>query len=302
MSLWRPDRVLVTTDLSENARVALPYALALARRHGAAVDVVHVVTEYADAGMPFPEGPSFDAHLDLVEEQARHALDALDLGDLSGLDVTRHVLRSPSPARGVVETAERLGADVIVIASHGRRLVAQIVLGSVARAVIASASQPVLCVKSAEHGMLDPDTGGLRLRRILVATDLSDESARALEAARELAAVHDGVYELVHVVQIEIPPMFFAQGVESIFQLDRDLRGRIETRLAEFAETHHGVSPAMTYTVLEGPPTRRLAKHADETDADLIVLTRRGLGDTPHLLGGMPERLLHDAHCPILLL
>jgi nucleotide-binding universal stress UspA family protein len=252
--------------------------------------------------MPFPDGPAFDSHIDVIEGQARRALDALDLGELNGLAVERHVVRAASPARGIVDAAERLRADVIVIASHGRRLFAQIVLGSVARAVIAGAVTPVLCVKTAEHGMLDPVTGALRLRRILAATDLSEQSARALEAARDLAAVHDGVYELVHVVQIEIPPMYFAQGVESVFELDRELRGRIEARLAELAEAHHAISPAMTCTVLEGSPARQIARHADATDADLIVLTRRGLGDTPHLLGGMPERLLHDAHSPVLLL
>lgn len=301
MSVARPGRVLVTTDLTSSALVAVPYAVALARRHGAVLDVVHVVMEYTDVGAPYPEAPVVSTHVEEIVAHAEEALEALELGDVEGVDVRRHVVRSASIAKGVADTADDVGADIVVIASHGRRLLAQVLLGSVARNVVATATRPVLCVKSSEHGLMDPDTGDLRMRRLLVPTDLSEESARALGVARDLATVHDGAIELLHVAHVEIPPMYYASGVDSVFELDRGLRARLEQRLDAFAMEHDARSPGVTTHVLEGAASRAIAARADEMDADLIVLTKHGRGATPHLLGGVPERLLHDAHCPILL-
>jgi nucleotide-binding universal stress UspA family protein len=62
--------------------------------------------------------------------------------------VTRtEVLRSSEPAKALVEAAERLGVDAIVIASHGRSGIARTLLGSVAESVLRHAREPVFVVR-----------------------------------------------------------------------------------------------------------------------------------------------------------
>jgi nucleotide-binding universal stress UspA family protein len=62
--------------------------------------------------------------------------------------VTRtEVLRSSEPAKALVEAAERLGVDAIVMASHGRSGLARTLLGSVSEAVLRHAHEPVVVVR-----------------------------------------------------------------------------------------------------------------------------------------------------------
>ena len=96
------------------------------------------------------------------------------------------------------------------------------------------------------------------------------------------------------------PPMFhLAAGVESIFQLDREMRDRVTEHLTRFVTEHAGGFPVET-SLREGSPHREVARHAEESGADVIVIARRGHGGTPHPLGNVPERLLHDAKSPML--
>ena len=52
--------------------------------------------------------------------------------------------------------------------------------------------------------------------------------------------------------------------------------------------------------VEKGSPAKQIARYAQAFEMDMIVLSRKGLGDSPHALGGVVERLLHDAPCPML--
>lgn len=51
--------------------------------------------------------------------------------------------------------------------------------------------------------------------------------------------------------------------------------------------------------IREGPASKQILRFVDESDADLIVISRKGVGDSPRLLGGVTERLLHDARHPM---
>ena len=63
------------------------------------------------------------------------------------MKVDTRVVESNTPWRGILETATELGADIIVMGSHGRRGLEKLVLGSVAQRVISHAHVPVLVVR-----------------------------------------------------------------------------------------------------------------------------------------------------------
>jgi nucleotide-binding universal stress UspA family protein len=64
-----------------------------------------------------------------------------------GLEIQTEVLKQDLPHRAIVDTAKRLGCDLIVMASHGRRGLSSLLLGSETQRVLLDGSVPVLVVR-----------------------------------------------------------------------------------------------------------------------------------------------------------
>jgi nucleotide-binding universal stress UspA family protein len=207
----------------------------------------------------------------------------------------------PTPAAGIVDHAKKEGADIIVMATRGHGVFHQVVMGSSARGVVASAPCSVLCVKPGEKGMLDEGSGSIDIKRILIPSDASKHSLKASRVGAALAREHGAEVTVLYVSETQVPPMYQAAGIESMFSLDSDLPSRIREHLENLLSEMdiHGKSPDII-EIREGSPSKEIARFADQFDADLIVISRKGFGDTPHLLGGVTERLLHDAKHPML--
>jgi nucleotide-binding universal stress UspA family protein len=153
------NRILVPTDFGEAAGAALEYGRALARVFGASLTVLHVAEDLLTASFGI-EGyvggyPDFQRS---VEEGARKQLDALlsdeDRAELGAIAVLR---TSGSPALTIVNYAKDVGADLIIMGTHGRGAMAHLLMGSVAERVVRTASCPVLTVKHPEHEFVRPD-------------------------------------------------------------------------------------------------------------------------------------------------
>ncbi len=139
-----------------------------------------------------------------------------------------------------------------------------------------------------------PDAGGFR--KLLVPVDFSDWAGRALDAARSLRASDDSTVYLLHVVE-PVPPMYYAGNVSSRFELDPELRERIESNL----KTWSGDMPGCKGLIREGSPALEVARVADEVRADLVVMSTKGLTGVEHLLvGSVTERVCRFATVPVL--
>lgn len=137
------DAVLLATDGSTPARDALDQAAALARAEGATLHVLSVVDE-GDLDL-FSSG-----ELTAVDELLRGAaedavVDAAERAADAGVDAVRAV-RVGIPHREIVDHAVDVGADVVVVGSHGRRGLSRALLGSVAARVVRGSPVPVLVV------------------------------------------------------------------------------------------------------------------------------------------------------------
>jgi nucleotide-binding universal stress UspA family protein len=128
------DRVLVATDFSERAGHAIPYAYAALPREGA-VCLVHAIKPGAAKGE--------------AEAQLRALIPAES--EERGVATEVRIVESADAAKAICEAAERFGADLVCIGSHGRSGLAAAVMGSVAQAVIAQSLRPVLVVRAREH-------------------------------------------------------------------------------------------------------------------------------------------------------
>ena len=116
--------VLVATDLSPFANRAVPWAFAI----GSEIHLAHVVDD--------------DARID--EADVRRALIALAP---PGRSLEPHVVRGDDAAQAIAQTAARLGADAICIASHGRSGISRALVGSVADKLIRATRKPVLVLR-----------------------------------------------------------------------------------------------------------------------------------------------------------
>src|SRR5262245_32635360 len=142
-----PRKILVAVDFSPHSEAALEEAFALAEKFGAVVDLVHVYTLQDK-----PESQVFSATEDEAREAERRQLEALaDACKPSGR-LGEVLWAEGDPAPGIVLTARRRGADLIVLGACGRSVWKRLLLGSVAQGVVKDAGCSVLVVRSAALG------------------------------------------------------------------------------------------------------------------------------------------------------
>jgi nucleotide-binding universal stress UspA family protein len=145
-------RVLITTDGSENADVAIPHGIAIAQRYDSAVHVLNVVDLQA-AGGAFNAGGLEKEFIERLDARGQDAVDsvATKIEDSApDLTVETAVERTSSfegAAAGVREYVEENDVDLVVMGSHGRSNLQRQLIGSVASTVLRTVDVPVLVVK-----------------------------------------------------------------------------------------------------------------------------------------------------------
>ncbi len=149
--------ILVAVDGSEAGAPALRAALALAKEQQAQVRLVHVVDEAANFAIDQPQLDiaGLDAAWRLAGQQVLDA--ATTAAQAAGLTPETAVLQTDrrACAEAIVAEAERWGADLIIIGTHGRQGIQRVMLGSVAEGVARHAAVPVLLVRG-PHGHQAP--------------------------------------------------------------------------------------------------------------------------------------------------
>jgi len=140
--------------------------------------------------------------------------------------------------------------------------------------------------------------GSLKVRKILCPTDFSEISGKALNAAKELAVKLSAQLEIVHVF-----PNYVFEEMKALKDRDglmRELYTEAKDTLEKFL---HASGLAVSGTVEEGEPDRRIVSYAKEKDVDLIVIGARGLGRIEGMLiGSVTDAVLKSAPCPVLVI
>jgi nucleotide-binding universal stress UspA family protein len=151
--------ILYATDLSVNAAHAFRHAIALARQDGGGIHILHVLPEVEPAMLNYistvmGEERLADLELEHKEEVRELIRDRLrqfasdeltdhpeDMGRISAIEV-----HHGSPVGQILETADRIEADLIVVGSHGKGRLKHALLGSVAEKMLRKSQRPVLVV------------------------------------------------------------------------------------------------------------------------------------------------------------
>jgi nucleotide-binding universal stress UspA family protein len=139
-------------------------------------------------------------------------------------------------------------------------------------------------------------------KNITVAIDGSDHAWRALAVACDLAQHYDGQIHLVHTPELRSTGIAVGSGAVEIQPTDAEIAKAGEVVMAEAATIARdaGVEPANQF-VRNGTPSKEVTDVAAETDSDLIVTGRRGVGGIQGLfLGSTSQKIAHEAPCAFL--
>ena len=291
----RITRILVPTDFSAPSDEALAYAKRLAEQFDASLHLLHAFEDpfttaafAAEMYAPLP----LSMRDSLLREVEHRLAERLPVDQRAKYNGTKEVVAGP-PARVIVEYAGSIGADLIVMGTHGRGGVAHLLLGSVAERVVRTACCPVLTIRTAPARAVN---------RILVPTDFSDTSDAALEYASLLAGRSGASVQLLHV--LDDPFVTEGMAAEAYITEAPMLRSAMlrdaQERLA------HRVVPRIAgmridSEVLFGRGAKTIAEYAADRGFDLIVMGTHGRAGVSHLLlGSVAERLVRTAPCPVM--
>lgn len=141
--------ILVPVDGSPTAALAIDKAIALAKAFDSAVTAIYVIDPYPFTGVGTDYAYGQAQYLTAATAEANEAIKgAKQAFEAAGVAVKTTLVEGHAVYKGILETAQSDGADLIVMGSHGRRGIEKLVLGSVAQRVVSRAHVPVLVVRS----------------------------------------------------------------------------------------------------------------------------------------------------------
>ena len=146
-------RILIPTDGSDITAKAIDTAVKLAKFHNARLFAISVKEPFPYSAVsemqPTPPQEFFDAQERIAQERLGQVL---ALARAHGLEVEAHSVEALHPWEAIIEHARRIDADLLVMATHGRRGLQALLLGSETQKVLTHCAFPVLVV----HGYSAP--------------------------------------------------------------------------------------------------------------------------------------------------
>ena len=278
-----PEKILLATDGSEDAKLAARAAADLSGKTGAELHLMHA-WQYVPHPLLDPEHYEEEAER-LLNEQTQL---------LAGATVRESHLKMAPAVDAILDLSEEIGADLVVVGSRGRGPIGRLLLGSVSEGVVHHATRPVLVLRGGQDAW-PPE-------RILIGDDGSGAAGKAGELAASIGGLFGTRVVLVRAYPEfpETDPVGRALDPRAV---DDALR-RAEQDLHERAEElGHLVGRRPRMEIAAGDAAVALleeAREGDETHA-LIAVGSRGLGLARRLrLGSVSTKVLRAAGGPVL--
>ncbi len=281
-------RVLVATDFSLNAARAVTRAVQLPLARGAALLLVHILSEQAPGR--FGERLERVTRTALRKEEARMRLLAKEAGRQDLVIRCEVISGDPVEAMANLCAADRM--ELVVLGRHGRRTFKDQLLGTTAEKLIRAASVPVLVVGRTRAG---------NYRRPLFAADLRPENRRALEALLRVTGGADGrLVQVVHAYEQE-QDLVRRAARGSLSLLRRERLEAAEAGLRAFVAPYERAGVGFRMLLDARDPRTALPAAAQSFRADLLVLgTQARTGTRRLLLGSVAESALRRVSCDVL--
>src|ERR687894_575892 len=185
-----PAKILLATDGSEDAALAAHAAADVSERVGSELHIVHVLPQFPRYAYPGVTPQVYSRVLDETLREAKDLLEEQARGiEAIGPRVAETYTRRGPTVDEILDLAEELGADLIVVGSRGLGPVSGLVLGSVSGGIVHGATCPVLVLRGGENAW-PPN-------RIVVGDDGSEEAKGAGVLAARISKLLDAGILLV---------------------------------------------------------------------------------------------------------
>lgn len=300
-------KILLATDGSDSAKLAVDFLIRFPFPRNSSATVLTVIDTRA-----FTDD---DIMGDLNADQSKLLRDAEqkireDSEQLLASEATRlqeagwagsTELRMGDPADAIIQAADELKPDLVVLGSHGMTGIKGFLLGRVSDKVLRHACCSVLIVKPSAKLPAKKESGKeAQPWRILLAYDDSEPAIKAaslcaslpLDENAEVTAV--SVMPMIHMYRQDI-----RQHLNSIWQ---QKRRAAEAALKDAVNKLHWSTPNVSTELLESTDvSQELLDTATRTGCDLVVLGYKGKAAVKRfLLGSITSRIAHHAPCSVL--
>lgn len=289
------ERILVPLDGSRFAEAALTPALDIARRAGCNLHLVAAQEEVP--AWVYPGLPS------VMTEWRGEYFDQLlaELGERTTVEIT-----TATPDGHVAEEieleAERVDADLVIMATHGRGPLSRTWLGSVADSFVRCTRRPVLMMRPPEDPEAEPEWRGAH--RVLVPLDGSGLAEAALPAAMKLGRVYDASYHLVRVVHFPVAPA--SPYIPHTAEMNQEAVDEQKAAAREYVEAVRdrlveGGADVDCSVVVAPHPARGILAVAAERGCTLVAMATHGSRLRRLALGSTSDKVLRTTELPLLL-
>jgi len=282
-------KILLADDGSEHARAAVALLADLPLPAKSQITTLRVFTPL-----------QISEHTDLQK-----ALDQTQATLMSKGIQTNTELLLGYPAEKLIEYADQLQPDLIVMGAKGLRATLGILLGGVVQQVVEYAQWPVLVVRAPYNG----------LRRILLVTDGSPSSQGALNALGRFP-LPEGVDIRVLNVMSPLPHGVFLAGSSqpgigvSLPPIDDQIEAaqaeeerNSQAILAHAVETMQSYGRQVKSVLLRGDAATEIIRYVHDQQVDLIVAGSRGLSRVAGwLMGSVSRKLVHYSGCSVMIM
>jgi nucleotide-binding universal stress UspA family protein len=279
------ERIVVAVDQSEQAQWAMTAAIDLAQMMKAELTLVHVLK------------PPFDRD---DEQKSQGLLEHLQSTAPASVK-TRTDSRKGNVVAEIVGAAEETKAGLIVMGTHGRGRLTQLLLGSTTEGVARWGPCPVLTVRQpwVPRTRAFNTFGPSPFRRVLIAVDASEPALAALAAGFEMARRTGAPVSVIHVADTLHPWQGEMRqvGLAPLSEIRRQGQLLLSRIMADQSADER------CETILrEGNPAKEILDAALDWEADLIVIGSQGHGHIEQfVLGSVANAVLRGALCPVML-
>jgi universal stress protein E len=277
-------KMLCATDLLPKTEPAIERAGLLAQRQGANLSLVHVVAP-ASSERVFEES--------LAIATARTRARARPPLWRQGAEPAV-IVRAGNPARLILDTIGQHGTELLVLGPHRRRAVLDALEGTIAEKIIRARACPVLMVQR---------DAAVSYRNVLLALDLSAESAAAVRVADALLRQAQARMIVVHAWQPPYNGMLRAVGVEmnQILAYSNNSRQEVLAELRRLLVSQAVESHRYELDVVDAHATSAIKRAIEAWQPDLLVMGTRAGPLRRALLGSVANEVLSSADCDVLI-
>jgi nucleotide-binding universal stress UspA family protein len=275
-------RILVPTDFSKTAQIAVETAAEIARKAGAELILLHVVEEVAgdsynvEGEVPYNVGSEDRLFtMKLIERARKQLAKQAEDSKLSDIKV-KPLLRIGTPFHGMQTIITEQKVDLVVMGTSGKGMAEEMIIGSNTEKVVRQAHCPVLT--------LHKKPASVDYRSIVYATSLNEDEEVFSRIVRKTQQLYDGTIHLVHI------------NTPANFQRDVVVRKYMQDFAKRLQLKNFTINIFNDRTEEEG-----IIYFADFINADLIAMATHGRTGFAHVLSGsIAEDVVGHSRRPVL--